>query len=155
MQIKRNIIALFITGLGIVLSLIPFVFAPVCPMTKNGMYMTCRYSGLLVMYIGTAIAVTGIIEIFIKNKIILIVLNLITASSSLAVHLIPHKVVKISFGINKDGFPRFFGICGSPSMECVKHNTFIITSIIALIILLLSAGNIVYLLIKKNYGKKL
>lgn len=142
-----NIIVLF---LGAILSLTPFVIAPVCPPMANGMRMSCYYSGLLATGVGIGIIVTSLISIFVNNKIINIVLSIINIIAGLSVHLIPNKIIKISIGMGKDGNHRFMGYCMKDSMECIKHNTFTIVSVLGISIAIVSLIYVVYVLIKKE-----
>ena len=65
-------------------------------------------------------------------------------------HLIPNRIIKISIGMGIDGNPRFMGYCMKDSMECIKHNTFTIVSILGIAISIVSSIYIVYVLIKKD-----
>ena len=93
-----NILVLF---LGLVLALTPFVIAPVCPPMANGMRMSCYYSGLLATGAGIGIIITSIISIFVKNKVINVILYIVNVVAGLSVHLIPNRIIKISIGMGE------------------------------------------------------
>ncbi|MGP1437805.1 MAG: DUF4418 family protein [Treponema sp.] len=149
-KILNIIIAIF----SIVLSLTPFIIAPVCPVMNNGMHMACHYSGILVVCIGIAIAIIAIILLFIKHKYVSVGLYACITCISLAVHLITHRIIKIPFGVNKEGMKRFFGYCGKDTMACIQHHTFTITSALLIIIAVLSLVSALYLLIKNSAGER-
>lgn len=149
-MLKKKIVNLVVLLLGVVLALTPFVIAPVCPAMANGMRMSCYYSGLLATYVGIGVVVISLISIFVNNKIINIILAGINVIAGVSVHLIPNKILKISIGVGKDGAPRFMGYCMKDSMECIKHNTFIIVSIVGISIAVISLLYIVYTFIKKE-----
>lgn len=149
-----HILNLIIIVLSIVLSLIPFIIAPVCPVMNNGMYMACHYSGILVVCVGIGITIISSILLFIKNKKISIGLYAVTIFVSITTHLITHRIIKIPFGVNKDGMKRFFGYCGKETMACIQHHTFTITSILLIVIALLSLVSALYLLIKNGKGER-
>ena len=149
-MLKKKIINVVILLLGVILALTPFVIAPVCPPMANGMRMSCYYSGLLVTYVGTGIVITSLISILLNNKVINIVLTIINAIAGVCVHLIPNKIIKISIGTGKDGAPRFMGYCMKDTMECIKHNTFTIVSVLGILISVISILYIVYIFIKKE-----
>ena len=142
-----NILVLF---LGLILALTPFVIVPVCPPMANGMRMSCYYSGLLATGVGIGIIVTSLISIFVNNKIINVILSIINIIAGICVHLIPNKIIKISIGMGKDGNPRFMGYCMKDSMECIKHNTFTIVSVLGISIAIISLIYVVYVSIKKE-----
>lgn len=149
-MLNKKIINVVILLLGVILALTPFVIAPVCPPMANGMRMSCYYSGLLVTYVGTGIVITSLISILLNNKVINIVLTIINAIAGVCVHLIPNKIIKISIGAGKDGTPRFMGYCMKDTMECIKHNTFTIVSVLGISIAVISLLYIVYIFIKKE-----
>lgn len=149
-MLKKKIVNLVVLLLGVVLALTPFVIAPVCPAMANGMRMSCYYSGLLATYVGIGVVITSLISIFVNNKIINIILAGINVIAGVSVHLIPNKIFKISIGVGKDGAPRFMGYCMKDSMECIKHNTFTIVSIVGISIAVISLLYIVYTFIKKE-----
>lgn len=148
--LKKNFFNLLILILGIILSCTPTIFAPVCPVMQDGFKMSCYYSKFFVLYLGILISVLSFILLFVNKKIIKIVLNLITIVAALLVHLVPQQIVKISVGLNKMGKPRFMGYCMKSTMNCVKNHTFLKTSILGILIVVLSIIYIVYLLIKKE-----
>lgn len=151
---KERIINIIILILGVTLSLIPFVIAPVCPPMKNGMRMSCYYSGTLVMYLGISIILISILTIAIKSKKICILLNIVNIIIASIVHLVPHGIIKIQYGYNPlNNMPKFFAYCSKDNMSCVMHNTFVISSIFAGIIILLSVISIIYLVISKKEKK--
>lgn len=148
--LKNKSVNVIVLLLGAILALTPFIIAPVCPPMANGMRMSCYYSGLLATGVGIGIIITSIISIFVKNKVINVILYIVNVVAGLSVHLIPNKIIKISIGMGKDGNPRFMGYCMKDSMECIKHNTFTIVSILGIAIAIVSAIYIVYVLIKKE-----
>lgn len=149
-MLKKKIVNLVVLLLGAILALTPFVIAPVCPVMANGMRMSCYYSGLLATFVGIGIIITSLISIFINNKILTIILSVINAIAGISVHLIPNKIIKISIGAGKDGTPRFMGYCMKDTMECIKHNTFTIVSVLGISIAVISLLYIVYIFIKKE-----
>ena len=112
--------------------------------------MSCYYSGLLATGVGIGIIVTSLISIFVNNKIINVILSIINIIAGICVHLIPNKIIKISIGMGKDGNPRFMGYCMKDSMECIKHNTFTIVSVLGISIAIISLIYVVYVSIKKE-----
>lgn len=149
--LKNNILNIVLLVLSIILSLIPFVIAPVCPAMPNGKYMNCHYTGKLVMFLGISIVLISIILLFVKNKKINILFYSLIAIISSAIHLIPHRIVKIQFGYNHmKNMPRFFGYCSKESMDCVVHKTFIFSSIFAFVILFICIICIIFNFIKKE-----
>lgn len=149
-MLKKKSVNLIVLLLGAILALTPFVIAPVCPVMANGMRMSCYYSGLLATFVGIGIIITSLISIFINNKILTIILSVINAIAGISVHLIPNKIIKISIGAGKDGTPRFMGYCMKDTMECIKHNTFTIVSVLGISIAVISLLYIVYIFIKKE-----
>ena len=149
-MLKKKSVNLIVLLLGAILALTPFVIAPVCPVMANGMRMSCYYSGLLATFVGIGIIITSLISIFINNKILTIILSVINAIAGINVHLIPNKIIKISIGAGKDGTPRFMGYCMKDTMECIKHNTFTIVSVLGISIAVISLLYIVYIFIKKE-----
>lgn len=149
-MLKKKSVNLIVLLLGAILALTPFVIAPVCPVMANGMRMSCYYSGLLATFVGIGIIITSLISIFINNKILTIILSVINAIAGISVHLIPNKIIKISIGAGKDGTPRFMGYCMKDTMECIKHNTFTIVSVLGILISVISILYIVYIFIKKE-----
>lgn len=149
-----KILNIIIAILAVVLSLTPFVIAPVCPAMSHGMYMACHYSGIWVVCVGIIIAILAIILLFIKHKYISIVLYAVTIFVSITTHLVTHRIIKIPFGVNKEGMKRFFGYCGKETMACIQHHTFTITSILLIVIALLSLVSALYLLIKNGKGER-
>lgn len=148
--LKNKSVNVIVLLLGVILALTPFVIAPVCPPMANGMRMSCYYSGLLATGVGIGIIVTSLISIFVNNKIINVILSIINIIAGICVHLIPNKIIKISIGMGKDGNPRFMGYCMKDSMECIKHNTFTIVSVLGISIAIISLIYVVYVLIKKE-----
>ena len=148
--LKNKSVNIIVLLLGVILALTPFVIAPVCPPMANGMRMSCYYSGLLATGVGIGIIVTSLISIFVKNKIINVILSIINIIAGICVHLIPNKIIKISIGMGKDGNPRFMGYCMKDSMECIKHNTFTIVSVLGISIAIISLIYVVYVSIKKE-----
>lgn len=148
--LKNKSVNIIVLLLGVILALTPFVIAPVCPPMANGMRMSCYYSGLLATGVGIGIIVTSLISIFVNNKIINVILSIINIIAGICVHLIPNKIIKISIGMGKDGNPRFMGYCMKDSMECIKHNTFTIVSVLGISIAIISLIYVVYVLIKKE-----
>lgn len=148
---KNNLLNIIILILSLILALVPFVIAPVCPAMPNGSFMNCHYTGQLVMYLGILLSILGSIVIFINNKKIKVLVYSIIIVVSSAVHLIPHRIIKIQFSNNSmKHMPRFFGYCSKDSMQCITHNTFIISSSLAFTILLLALICIIFNLIKKR-----
>lgn len=151
---KEKIINIIVLIFGIILSLIPFVIAPVCPPMKNGMRMSCYYSGTLVMYLGISIILISLLTIVTKSKKILILSNILNIIVAGMIHLIPHGIIKIQYGYNHmNNMPKFFSYCSKDNMSCVMHNTFVISSIFAGIIILLSIISIIYFIISKKEKK--
>lgn len=148
--LKNKSVNILVLLLGVILALTPFVIAPVCPPMANGMRMSCYYSGLLATGVGIGIIVTSLISIFVNNKIINVILSIINIIAGISVHLIPNKIIKISIGMGKDGNPRFMGYCMKDSMECIKHNTFTIVSVLGISIAIISLIYVVYVSIKKE-----
>ncbi|KXB44366.1 hypothetical protein HMPREF3188_01261 [Tissierellia bacterium KA00581] len=148
--LKKNFFNAFIILLSIILALTPTVIAPVCPIMENGMKMGCYYSKIFVLYLAIAMIIISLISIFINNRIVKIILNIINIICALFVHLVPQQIVKISVGLTKMGKPKYIGHCMKSTMNCVKHHTFTITSTLGIIIALLSIGYVVYLLMKKE-----
>lgn len=148
--LKNKSVNIIVLLLGVILALTPFVIAPVCPPMANGMRMSCYYSGLLATGVGIGIIVTSLISIFVNNKIINVILSIINIIAGISVHLIPNKIIKISIGMGKDGNPRFMGYCMKDSMECIKHNTFTIVSVLGISIAIISLIYVVYVSIKKE-----
>ena len=148
--LKKKFINFIVLLLGVVLALTPFIIAPVCPAMANGMRMSCYYSGLLVTYVGTGIVITSLISILLNNKVINIVLTIINAIAGVCVHLIPNKIIKISIGAGKDGTPRFMGYCMKDTMECIKHHTFTIVSILGIAVSIISIMYLIYIFIKRE-----
>ncbi|WP_314557516.1 DUF4418 family protein [uncultured Parvimonas sp.] len=148
--LKNKSVNIIVLLLGVILALTPFVIAPVCPPMANGMRMSCYYSGLLATGVGIGIIVTSLISIFVNNKIINVILSIINIIAGICVHLIPNKIIKISIGMGKDGNPRFMGYCMKDSMECIKHNTFTIVSVLGISIAIISLIYVVYVSIKKE-----
>lgn len=148
--LKNKSINIIVLLLAVILALTPFVIAPVCPPMANGMRMSCYYSGLLATGVGIGIIVTSLISIFVNNKIINVILSIINIIAGICVHLIPNKIIKISIGMGKDGNPRFMGYCMKDSMECIKHNTFTIVSVLGISIAIISLIYVVYVSIKKE-----
>ncbi len=148
--LKNKSVNVIVLLLGVILALTPFVIAPVCPPMANGMRMSCYYSGLLATGVGIGIIVTSLISIFVNNKIINVILSIINIIAGICVHLIPNKIIKISIGMGKDGNPRFMGYCMKDSMECIKHNTFTIVSVLGISIAIISLIYVVYVSIKKE-----
>lgn len=148
--LKNKSVNIIVLLLGVILALTPFVIAPVCPPMANGMRMSCYYSGLLATVVGIGIIVTSLISIFVNNKIINVILSIINIIAGICVHLIPNKIIKISIGMGKDGNPRFMGYCMKDSMECIKHNTFTIVSVLGISIAIISLIYVVYVSIKKE-----
>lgn len=148
--LKKKCVNILVLFLGLILSLTPFVIAPVCPAMTNGMRMSCYYSGLLATYVGMGIVVISLISIFVENKIINIIFSIINVIAGISVHLIPNKIIKLSIGMGKDGAPRFMGYCMKDNMECIKHHTFTIVSILGILIAIISIVYIVYIFIKKE-----
>ena len=142
--LKNKSVNIIVLLLGVILALTPFVIAPVCPPMANGMRMSCYYSGLLATGVGIGIIVTSLISIFVNNKIINVILSIINIIAGICVHLIPNKIIKISIGMGKDGNPRFMGYCMKDSMECIKHNTFTIVSVLGISIAIISLIYVVY-----------
>lgn len=148
--LKKNCFNIIILILGVILALTPHFIAPVCPVGKDGFKMSCYYGGMLAMYSGVAIAVMSLVSIFIGKKFVNIILSFITILCGLSVHFIPHRIIKIGVGVNKIGKPKFIGYCMKSTMNCVKHNTFTIVSILGILIAVLSLGYVVYLFMKKE-----
>ena len=148
--LKNKSVNVIVLLLGVILALTPFVIAPVCPPMANGMRMSCYYSGILATGVGIGIIVTSLISIFVNNKIINVILSIINIIAGICVHLIPNKIIKISIGMGKDGNPRFMGYCMKDSMECIKHNTFTIVSVLGISIAIISLIYVVYVSIKKE-----
>ena len=90
------------------------------------------------------------ISIFINNKILTIILSVINAIAGISVHLIPNKIIKISIGAGKDGTPRFMGYCMKDTMECIKHHTFTIVSILGIAVSIISIMYLIYIFIKRE-----
>lgn len=148
--LKKKIVNIVILLLAFILALTPFIIAPVCPAMANGMRMSCYYSGLLATYVGIGVIVISFFSIFVENKIINIIFSIINVIAGISVHLIPNKIIKISIGMGKDGAPRFMGYCMKDTMECIKHNTFTIVSILGILIAIISIIYIVYIFIKRE-----
>ena len=90
--LKSKIQNVIVCILGIVLAITPYVIAPICPV-MDGVKMGCYYSGLLALHLGVTIAIISIILMFVKNKVVDIVLNILNACIALSVHLIIHRVI--------------------------------------------------------------
>lgn len=148
--LKKKIVNIIILLLGTVLALTPFVIAPVCPAMANGSRMSCYYSGLLATCVGIVIVIISLVSVFVDNKILKIIFNIINILAGISVHLIPNKIVKVTIGAGKDGAPRFMGYCMKDSMDCIKHNTFTIVSILGIAIALISIFYLIYVLIRKE-----
>lgn len=148
--LKKKIVNIIILLLGTVLALTPFVIAPVCPAMANGSRMSCYYSGLLVTCVGIGIVIISLVSVFVDNKISKIIFNIINILAGISVHLIPNKIIKVTIGAGKDGAPRFMGYCMKDSMNCIKHNTFTIVSILGIAIALISIFYLIYVLIRKE-----
>ena len=114
------------------------------------MRMSCYYSGLFATYVGIGIVITSLISIFVNNKIVNIVLSVINIIAGVCVHLIPNKIIKISVGMGKDGAPRFMGYCMKDTMECIKHHTFTIVSILGIAVSIISIMYLIYIFIKRE-----
>lgn len=148
--LKKYIFNIILLILSIILYCIPFIIAPVCTISNNGMYMSCYHSGILVRNIATVLIILNIISIFIKNKFKFI-FNFIVIVLSLLVHLIPHKILKIKFGYNiMKNTPRFYGFCSKDVMHCVHNKTFFWTSVIVGFIIVITILSIVYSMLKKE-----
>lgn len=148
---KNNILNGLLLILSSILSLVPFVLAPVCPAMPNGNFMNCHYTGQLVMFLGIGLILLSIFIFFIKNKKFKIVIYSLIILFSSMVHLIPHRILKIQFGYNHmKNMPRFFGYCSKDTMQCVVHKTFIISSTLVFIILFISIICIIFNFIKKE-----
>lgn len=148
--LKKKFINFIVLLLGVVLALTPFIIAPVCPAMANGMRMSCYYSGLFATYVGIGIVINSLISIFVNNKIVNIVLSVINIIAGICVHLIPNKIIKISVGMGKDGAPRFMGYCMKDTMECIKHHTFTIVSILGIAVSIISIMYLIYIFIKRE-----
>ncbi|MCI5998037.1 MAG: DUF4418 family protein [Parvimonas sp.] len=147
---KRKCINIVVIVLGLIMALVPFVIAPVCPAMANGMYMSCHYSALLAMYCGIAVAIIAFVGMFLNNKMFGILINVLNLAIALAVILIPNKILKIQIGVMKNGMPKFMGYCMKDTMHCIANHTFVITTTISAIIAILSLGSLIYILMKKE-----
>lgn len=149
--LKNNFFNIILLILSTILALIPFVIAPVCPAMPNGNYMNCHYTGKLVMFLGISLVIISIILFFVKNKKIKVSMYSLIILVSCLVHLIPHRILKIQFGYNQmKNMPRYFGYCSKDSMQCIIHKTFVISSILAFIILFISLICIIFNFLKKR-----
>ena len=144
--LKEKCVNIVVLVLGIILALTPFVIAPVCPAMANGMRMSCYYSGLLATYVGIGIVITSLISIFVNNKVVNIVLNIVNILAGLSVHLIPHKIIKIVIGAKKDGSPKFM----KDTMKCISNHTFTIVSALGIAIAVISLIYVCYIFIKRE-----
>lgn len=148
--LKKKSLNIVILILAVILILVPSLILPVCPVMKDGYKMSCYYSKYFCMAIGFIILISSFISMFVNKKIFIIILSVINILGGLLVHLVPNKIVKISVGIDKMGRSKFMGYCMKSTMNCVKNHTFLVTSILGILIFILSFGYIIYLLVKKE-----
>lgn len=148
--LKKKSLNVVILILAVFLILVPSFILPVCPVMKDGYKMSCYYSKFFCMAIGGIILVSSFISIVVNNKIFIIILSIVNIVGGLLVHLVPNKIVKISVGLDKMGRSKFMGYCMKSTMNCVKNHTFLVTSILGILIFILSLGFVIYLLVKKE-----
>lgn len=130
-----KVISLIQAIMGLILALMSFVLVPVCGPMKNGMHMSCYYTGILVTVAGVILLVLGLVNYYIDqkmwNKLVAFIQIVIAALS----YMIPSKIIPIAIGTNMHGKTKFIGLCMKP-MRC--WDSFRATSACLLIVAILA-----------------
>lgn len=136
--------------LGLVTALLPFVLYPVCGPMKNGHYMSCHYSAILVTIAGVVLIALGLVQLLKGGVLWARITSVLQLLIALACYLIPHRIIPVKYGYNaKKGMDLFLGICGNPKMPCVT--TFAILSWVLLAIGLLALVYFIIQLLRKDH----
>lgn len=123
----KNIAALLISILGVVMLLIPHFVAPVCPI-HDGHIMKCHWMGQAVMGLGGVIAVLGILMLLVKDK-------KMAAAFSISAALVSGLAIAVS--------SHLIGGCSHHHMSCQMH-TIPAVSIVGGILFVLGLGYAIY-----------
>jgi hypothetical protein len=117
---------------GLLIALGPQFLFEVCPLTGN-MFMKCHWSARAEIGVGTLIAAQGIALVFFAAPQTRLGLTLGIFLAGILALLVPHALI---------------GGCPSPSMPCCMISFPALTAI-SILVLVLSALNILYLVQKK------
>ncbi len=133
-KIKKNISAVILLVLGIILSLSPFNLFKVCTkLTPMGTYMKCHYSGLLFLYTGIALIILALLVILINKKIFTAFAGLLTIAIASADYLIPRGIIKVG---DMKTLKWEVGFCKMDKMRCIQNTKGSVTIIIGIILIL-------------------
>lgn len=135
--------------LALVIALLPFVLMPVCGPMKNGHYMSCHYSGILVTVAGVVLIAVAALQYFGRRKMVGMLTALGQMVIALLCYLIPHKIIPVQIGVNMKGMPKFMGICGKDGMPCV--HTFATLSWLLLAVGVIALVYFIIQILKKDH----
>lgn len=146
---KKNLLEFISLFLSVVLFLVPKYIAPVCIQNPDGSYMSCFYSGNLLMKFSVFLFIISLSMIlgsrYFFGKFIKITGSIANIVITALVYMVPHGIVHME---NEIGKP--YGICHMHTMECQTHHTFEIATIVAALIALMMFINLIYIFLKKD-----
>lgn len=144
---KKNVLEKLALILSIVLYLVPKYIAPICGPKEDGSYMSCFYSGHMVMKLSVIIFVILFVMVLYSDrcKYFKIFGSLAVIVISALVYMIPHGLTGLQ---NEIGHP--YGMCRMDTMMCQVHHTFDISTGIAIVIGLLMVFNLISAFMKKD-----
>lgn len=135
--------------LGLLLALLPFVLSPVCPPMKNGHYMSCHYSGILLTVMGVIIIALALLPLGIHRRLMGMISSALNLILAVIAYLIPHRILPVPTGvINGKGMPVLFGLCNKDTMPCTQ--TFHHVSIVLLLLGVLALVTLIFQILKKE-----
>lgn len=123
----KNIVAILIVILGVVMLLIPQFIAPVCPI-HDGHIMKCHWMGQAVIGLGCVVAVLGLLMLISKE-------SKVAAAFSISAALVSGLAIAVS--------THLIGGCSHHHMSCQMHTIPAVT-IVGGILLVLGLGFAIY-----------
>ncbi|WP_029758845.1 MULTISPECIES: DUF4418 family protein [Fusobacterium] len=143
---KKNVIEKIALILSLILFLVPKYIAPVCEPKEDGSYMSCYYSGNIVMKLAVIAFVIILVMIILSRiKIVKILGSIAVIVISALVYMIPHGMSGLH---NEIGNP--YGFCRMDTMLCRIHHTFEIATGIAVVIGVLMVFSLISTFLKKE-----
>lgn len=128
----KNIVAILIVILGVVMLLIPQFIAPVCPI-HDGHIMKCHWMGQAVVGLGALIGLLGLLMLVVKDK-------KMAAAFSISAALVSGLAIAVS--------THLIGGCSHHHMSCQMHTIPVVT-IVGGILVVLGLGYPLYERFKK------
>ncbi len=120
---------------AVILAAMSFIILPVCGPMKNGMHMSCYYTGILETVVGIVLFVLAIVNLTNKNALVHKILPFAQIVIAAIAYMIPTKIIPIAVGTTMNGKTKLIGLCMKP-MRC--WTSFRGCSICLLIVVLLA-----------------